>query len=134
MPAPAPVGSNAAGLPLTGARQKQAKQNLVGQRGALDVARAQAEAHGRGVGGDQAQAAPARNETVLLGARDESVVERGNGGQRQLGARLRERLFGHGAQQPGLALQMAKEHIELGLNAHAHAHAGQHQRHQGRQR
>lgn len=41
---------------------EQAKQNLVGQRGALDLAGAQ-------------------NETVLLGARDEPVVERGDGGQ-----------------------------------------------------
>lgn len=56
-----------------GARQKQAKQNLVGQRGALDVARAQAEAHARGVGDDQAQAAPARNETVLLGKRGSKI-------------------------------------------------------------
>jgi hypothetical protein len=28
----------------------------------------------------EASAAPARNETVLLGARDEPIVEQGNGG------------------------------------------------------
>lgn len=67
--------------PDVGRPAEQAKQKLIEQRGALDVARVQTEAHGRDVGGDQAQVAPAWNETVLLGAQDEPVVERGNGGQ-----------------------------------------------------
>ncbi len=81
-----------------GAGQEQAEENLVGQRGAREATGAQAETHGRGVGGDQAQSAPARHEPVLLGALDEPIVERRDSGQGQLGARLRERLLGHRTQ------------------------------------
>jgi hypothetical protein len=43
---------------------------------------------GLGIGGDQAQAAPARNKFVLFGACDEPVAQFGDGGQRPLGASL----------------------------------------------
>lgn len=34
-------------------RQEQTEQDLIGQRGALDMAGAQTETHCRGIGGDQ---------------------------------------------------------------------------------
>lgn len=65
-----------------GPRQEQAEQDLVGKGGASNMAGAQAETQRRGVGGDQTQAAPAGHEAALLGAREQPVVETGNGGQR----------------------------------------------------
>lgn len=73
-----------------------------------------------------------RNAPSRHRASDEPVVERRDSGQGELGARLRERLFGHRAQQFGLSLQVAKKRVELGLNAHAYA--GQHERYERRQR
>lgn len=101
-----------------GARQKQAKQNLLRQRSALDVARAQAETHSRGVGGDRRKRHQ-RGTKPYWSARATSQSLSAGMAVSKLAARLRERLLGHGAQQLGLALQMAKEHIELTLNAQA---------------
>ncbi len=75
-----------------GAGQKQPKGNLISQRGALDVACAQSESHGRGVGGDQSQAMPERDKAIVLSALDHPIVEQRDGGQGQLGACLRKRL------------------------------------------
>lgn len=113
------------------ARQKQAKEDLVGQRGALDVAGAQTEAHRASVGGDQAQTVPTRHKAIVLGALNHPVVEQRDGRQGQLGARLGEGLFRDFAHQLSLVVQMRKKLIEFGLNALAHT--AEHQRDQGRQ-
>jgi len=111
------------------ARQEQAKEDLVGQRGALDVAGAQTETHRGGIGGNQAQAVPTRHKAVVLCALDQPVVEQRDGGQGQLGARLRESLLADLAHQLRVVVQVGKELIEFGLNTLAHA--TEHQRHQG---
>lgn len=115
-----------------GAGQEQAEQNLVRQRSVRESAGTQAKTQRRGIGRHQTQAAPARHEAMLFCAGDEPVVERGNGGQRQFGTRLRECLLRNRAQQLGLPSQVSKEGVEFGLDAHAHA--AEHKRHQGRQR
>jgi len=102
-------------------RQEQAEQDLIGQRGALDMTGPQTETHCRGVGGDQSQPAPARHKLVRLGARDEPIVEAGNGVQGQLGACLGERLFGYLVDQLGLLAKMGEEGVQFGLDAHPHA-------------
>ncbi len=113
-------------------RQEQAEQDLIGQRGALNMAGPQTETHRRRVGGDQAQSAPARHKPVRFGARDEPVVETGNGARGQLGARLGERLLRHFAGQLGLLAKVREEGVQFGLDAHPHArqHDGD-QRRQG---
>ena len=57
------------------ARQEQAKEDLIGQRGTLDVAGAQPETHSGGIGGNQAQAVPARHKAIAPGTLDQPVVE-----------------------------------------------------------
>lgn len=100
--------------------QEQAEQDLIGQRGALDMDGPQTETHCRGVGGDQPQPAPARHKLVRLGARDEPIVEAGNGVQGQLGACLGERLFGYLVDQLGLLEKMGEEGVQFGPDARPH--------------
>ena len=64
-----------------GAGEKQAKGDLIGQRRALDMAGAQTEAHGGGIGGDQSQATPARYKAIMFGALDHPVVKLREGAQ-----------------------------------------------------
>jgi hypothetical protein len=114
-----------------GAWQEQPKKDLVGQRGALDVAGAQTETHGGGVGGNQSQAVPTRHKAVVLGTPDDPVVEQRDGSQRRLGAGLGESLLGALAHQLRPLAQMRKKFIEFTLNALSRA--TEHQRYQGRQ-
>ena len=93
--------------------EKQPKGDLAGQCGARNVACAQTETHGGGIGGDQPQAMPARNKAVLPGAPDDPIVEQRNGRQGQLGAGLGEGLFGDVVHQLCLLAQMGKELIDL---------------------
>ena len=113
------------------ARQEESEHQLVGQCGTLDVAGAQAETDGGGIGGDQPQAVPVRHITVAPGLLEQPVIERRNGGRGEFGARLRERLPGYPAQQLCLLLQMSEELVQFGLDALAHA--GEHQCDQCRQ-
>jgi len=113
------------------ARQEESEHQLVGQRGTLDMAGAQAETDGGGIGGDQPQAVPARHITMASGLLEQPVIERRNGCRREFGARLRERLPGYLAQQLCLLLQVSEELVQFGLDALAHA--GEHQRDQCRQ-
>ena len=113
------------------ARQEESEHQLVGQRGTLDMAGAQAETDGGGIGGDQPQAVPARHITMASGLLEQPVIERRNGCRREFGARLRERLPGYLAQQLRLLLQASEELVQFGLDALAHA--GEHQRDQCRQ-
>src|SRR5471030_1140281 len=76
-----------------GTGEKQAKGDLIGQRRALDMAGAQTEAHGGGIGSDQSQTTPARYKAIMFGALDHPVVELREGAQGWLGARLREGLL-----------------------------------------
>ena len=114
-----------------GAWQEQAKKDLIGQRGALDMAGAQTETHSRGISGNQSQAVPARHKTVVLGTLDHPVVEQRDGSKRQFRAGLSEGLLGDLAHQLSSLAQMCKELIEFALNAFSHA--TEHQCYQGRQ-
>lgn len=96
------------------------------------MAGTQSKMQGAGIGGNESQATPSRNESVVLGAFDQPVVEFGDRGQRQLGARLRKGLLGNTANQLRLLLEVAEEGVQFGLDAFAHP--GEHQRDNGRQR
>lgn len=99
---------------------------------ARDVAGAARETQGRGVGGDQSPAVPARHEAIGVGALDDPVVERRNGRRGQLRAGLGEGLFGDVVHELSLFLKVGEEFVELGLDTLAHA--AEHDGDQRRQR
>jgi hypothetical protein len=97
------------------ARQEQTKKDLIGQRGALDVAGAQTETHGGGIGRNQSQTVPERHKPIVPGMLDEPVVEQRDGSQRQLGTGLGERLLRDLAHQLRSVFQVGKELVEFAL-------------------
>lgn len=119
--------------------QFEAGQEQAEGHGFLDVAHAalgieQREAYVRGVGGDQAQAAPAGEADLFVHEREQRVIDALEDIGANLVTRLGEGLCGDHAQQPGALREQGEKAVELGLHGTAYAteqereHGGEGQR------
>jgi len=119
--------------------QFEAGQEQAEGHGFLDVAHAalgieQREAYVRGVGGDQAQAAPAGEADLFADEREQRLIDALEDIGPNLVACLGEGLRGDHAQQSGALREQGEEAVEFGLHRTAHAteqereHGGEGQR------